>query len=95
MSDDDSKKPPFKPGDKPYCFLGNELLNGNIDWKQTLIEVIYHGPHGFSRLADILEVSTQALTWLYLHGDFSCLTFKKGARLNTLHDRYVSKEHKS
>ena len=89
MSDDDYVKPPFEPGDKPYCFVGNQLLNGCADWKQIVAEIIYHGPYSLPQLAGQLEVSTNEMKALFLNGDFRCLTFKKGARLMTLHERYV------
>ncbi len=87
--DDDSTKPPFEPGDKPYCFLGKELLNGTSDWQKMVKEIIHHGPYNLPQLAGQLEVSINELKNLFFHDDFRCLDFKRGARLHTLYERYV------
>lgn len=83
--------PPFKPGSTTYCFLGNELLNGQVDWQQTVIDIIVHSGLSIQHIAGQLCICVDQLKRLVCYGDFCCLDFKRGARLMTLHERYVEK----
>jgi hypothetical protein len=86
-SDENDSKPEFKPGNKPYCKFGNEMLNYNMPWKDILDEVLASSGMSLSSLSVKLENTVSNLGNV-VNGNDCPLTFKQGARLLTLQERY-------
>lgn len=90
-----TNKPTFKPGNSTSLKFGNEILNGNIHWRNTLLELLRYSDYNLSEIAELLECTVNALLLVLNYNDSSMLGFKQGARLLTLHDAAMnSKEHK-
>jgi hypothetical protein len=77
--------PEFKPGDKPYCQFGKEVLNQNVPWDEILSEISMKGyPHH----AIALEIGTELETLQYIEENFfDKLSFRAGARMISMHYR--------
>ena len=69
----------FKPGDTPWLEYGGEVLNGNVNWVETIKAVLSQG-YTESSLAQQLELTLSHIEAI-LKGDISVLNFKRGARL--------------
>lgn len=82
-----SKQPIFKPGQSTALQFGDELLNGNIHWRNTLLEVLRYTDDNLFDIANTLKCSVNALMVILNHNDSSFINFKQGARLLTLHDK--------
>jgi hypothetical protein len=89
MSDKQNKdnQPKFKPGNKPYCRFGNQVLNNNVPWKDILNDVLTTSGMSLSELSIKLETTVSTLCNV-VNGNRCPLTFKQGARLLTLQERY-------
>ncbi|MBY0378642.1 MAG: hypothetical protein K2Q33_08795 [Gammaproteobacteria bacterium] len=86
----EGKKPEFKPGKSAALLFGNELLNGNIQWRNSLLEVMRYSDYNFDDVSELLQCSNDALLLIVNQNDPSLLGFKQGARLVTLHE--IAKE---
>ncbi len=75
----------FKPGNDPYYKLGNETLNGQVNWLKTVNEVLGSQKFTLSSLSQRLEIKTEVLEKI-LENDLSCLNFKTGAKLLGVHE---------
>ena len=89
---DDTPKPEFKPGSSVTLQFGNELLNGKVEWKKTVLEILEHTDYTIEMLAAKLEVPVSAVQAVAKHDDTSGLNFKQGARLVGIHERMVVKD---
>jgi lambda repressor-like predicted transcriptional regulator len=78
----------FKPGNKPYLVFGNEVLNNNMPWHDILTELLATSGMSLSELSVRLETTVSTLCNV-VNGNECPLTFKQGARLLTLHERYA------
>ena len=85
-------KPEFKPGNSVTLQFGNELLNGKVEWKKTVLEILEHTDYTLETIAKKLEVSVSAVEAVAMHDDTSGLNFKQGARLVGIHERRVVKD---
>lgn len=84
MSNHDEDKPEFKPGNTVALQFGHEILNGNIDWRGVLKEILEHSDYTIEDIATKLAASAPAVYGL-LSDDTSGLGFKQGAQLLGLH----------
>ena len=75
----------FKPGNDPSYQLGNEVLNGQINWLNTMQEVLGSRKFTINSLSQYLEVKTEVVKKV-LENDLSCLNFKTGAKLLGVHE---------
>lgn len=81
-----SKKPIFKPGNSTRLNFGDEVLNDNIHWRNTLLELLRYSDYSLDNIADLIQCSLGALLLVINHNDSSLLNFKQGARLLTMHE---------
>jgi len=82
--------PEFKPGNSVTLQFGNELLNGKVNWKQTLEEILSHSHYTLADIADKLQAPPSAVEAV-LRNDTSGLNFKQGARLVGIHELIMAK----
>ncbi len=81
-----NNKPEFKPGNTPYLQFGNELLNGDVNWQITLMELLLYTDYTIATLAVCLEVDEVVLVNLMRDADEVGFGFKTGARMLTMHE---------
>ena len=80
-----SKTPIFKPGNSTSLKFGDEVLNGSIHWRNTLLELLRYSDYSLNNIMDLIDCSLNALLLVINRNDSSLLTFKQGARLLTMH----------
>lgn len=85
-----TNKPIFKPGNSTSCKLGDEVLNANIHWRNTLLELLRYSDYTLGNIAEKLVCSVSALLLVLNYNDSSLLNFKQGARLLTMHDKAIN-----
>lgn len=91
-TNDKNKKPEFKPGDTTMLQFGKEILNGNVEWRNALLELLRYSDDTLESVMSVLECSQEALLLILNSGDSSLLDFKQGARLLMLHDAAIHSE---
>jgi hypothetical protein len=79
------KKVPFTPGEQPSCQLGHETLNGRVNCRTTLQEIISSKQFTLSTLSYSLLIEITVLEKI-LKNDLSALNFKTGAKLLSIYD---------
>jgi hypothetical protein len=80
-----SKQPEFKPGNKPYCQFGKEILNKNVPWDKVLSEIVVKG---YSPQAVALQIGTKLSILKQIEKKhFDKLSFRAGARMLSIHYR--------
>lgn len=77
--------PEFKPGNKPHCQFGNEVLNQNVPWDVVLNDIEEKG-YSLVTIASIAETTLDTLQNV-LKQQFDDLSFRSGARIIGLHYR--------
>lgn len=82
-----NKRPVFKPGDTPYLYFGDEILNNNIPWSAVLTKVMQKSDLNISQIAGKLETSINRVKGI-IDGNNCPLTFEQGARLLALEEQY-------
>ncbi len=80
--------PEFKPGSTPQCWLGDELLNGKVNWLITLGEILATGQFTISMIAKQIGIHAKGVA-LILENDLRFLTFHAGATLLAIHESTV------
>jgi hypothetical protein len=78
----------FKPGKEPCCKLGDETLNGQVNWLKTVKEVLGTQKFTLSSLSQHLDIKKEALEKV-LDNDVSSLNFKAGAKLLNVYESLV------
>lgn len=81
------KKPAFKPGKSAALKFGNEILNGNVNWRNSLLELLLYSDYTLDHIMTALSCSQEALLLIINYSDASLLDFKQGARLLMMHDK--------
>ncbi len=71
----------------PYCQLGDEVLNANINWLQTVSQILATGAYTLTTLSREIGI-TKSVLLAILENDVSLLNFRTGAKLITIHDFY-------
>lgn len=89
--DEINNKPEFKPGKSVALQFGDEILNGNIHWRNSLLEVMRYGDYALDEVSQLLQCPSEALLLIITHNDPSLLDFKQGARLVTLNEKAKTK----
>lgn len=81
----------FKPGDEPHCKFGNQVLNANVPWDEVVAELRAKK----CSIAEIAEYAECDISVIFsvLKQDYSCLNFRTGARLITLHHRFYAEQY--
>lgn len=77
----------FKPGDKPYCYFGKEILNKNVPWLEIILEILKKG-YTLYQLAKLIGVDFKILRQV-VQLNYGCLPFRAGARILTLHSQLL------
>ncbi len=80
-----SDKPEFKPGNTVALQFGKELLNGNVNWRNTLTDILRYSNYSIMEIAEVLEASADAVQAL-TNDDPRGLSFKQGARLLSMRE---------
>ena len=80
------KVPEFKPGKKPWVKLGDERLNWGVDWQKTVRDILDAG-YKIKDFAHEMELTIGEIERI-VAGDISPLTFKLGARLRGIEERF-------
>lgn len=80
-------QPEFKPGEEAAYLLGEELLNGKVDWFRTLVDIFKTSNYTLSSLSEHIGVNSYVLQKI-LDRDVSPLSFKAGAKLLGIHCQY-------
>lgn len=83
-----AEQPAFKPGNRPYLQFGNIVLNNNLPWKEITCDVLDGATLTRTELAERLEMPLNQFDFI-VNGNSCPLTFKQGARLLTLQERYA------
>ena len=78
--------PFFKSPKTSYCKIGNEILNGNIEWLKVLEQIMTIKKLTLKHLSRDLAVDEQVLKKIVETNDTSALDFKTGAKLLALQD---------
>jgi hypothetical protein len=73
----------FKPGNKPYCHFGKEILNKDVPWVEIIIEILDKG-YNLNQIADYAETAFTSLREV-VRSNYDALSFRAGARIITLH----------
>jgi hypothetical protein len=76
----------FKPGNHSFCQLGDEILNGKIEWTKILMSIIRSKKITLPDLGKILFVDAKIFEKIINERDSSLLDFKTGARLLAIYD---------
>ncbi len=71
----------------PHCKVGDEILNGKVNWLMTLGNILATGCYTLSALSKELKVKKKVFE-LVLENNVSLLTFRTGAHLLALHERF-------
>lgn len=84
-------KSPFKPGDESSYRYKGEWFNAKIDWRLTLKDLVKIG-YTIDEIISHTGVTTEQLRKVVFE---SCdtLTFKQGATILSLHEKYFPKKY--
>ncbi len=82
------EQPIFEPGNTPQCWLGDELLNGKVNWLVTLGEILATGQFTISMIAKRIGIHAKGVA-LILENDLRFLTFHAGATLLAIYESTV------
>ena len=80
-----NNKPKFKPGNKPYCMFGKEVLNANVPWNEIVMDIKEKG-YSLITIAQLAETDLTTIQEI-IALNFENLPFRSGARLITQHCR--------
>jgi hypothetical protein len=81
-----SKKPEFKPGNKPYLEYDGCILNANVPWIAIVRELMECGVTE-NEIADYAECPLETIADI-LENNYETLSFRAGARMLTLHSNH-------
>ena len=84
-------QPEFKSGNTPHTRLGDETLNGNINWCNIVNDII---PAHYTQVQLITESGLSANQLQNItNKNYNELSFRAGARLLTVHSRFYPEQY--